>query len=422
MTTPNGLGLRLRSPKIRRAGKRTHCFFQIMSTYSCRRKLTCCRADWCRPPLMSSLFCCIVQGADWVGTGDPLRRNLLSKWASRCGKVPSSWWRSPTGSLLCCTKSSQLLDDCRVFAASLTRASNSSVGGWSGLLLPRFPTLASDGDGFAWRDFRVDPDGFALGATAGAVGARAIMVTSDGAPLGAGAGLDKSVALGGTTIGVRPGYRVVVAAANHIGPGTCGGNRVDGVLLGDHNAASAPRALPKGPRMAPLRGSCWGRLATPRLVTTGTKPGSWLGLAIGGPGGTELGGLGSAPRIPTLGPWMAPLWESCWGRLAVPQPVNARTGPGAWLGLATGVSNGTGLGGLLGDTTGALRASWGGPPCGSSTGTLALSDFGGSFASSGMELRCSASTGTDKTDGALAWTYGGQGHGKTLHSSKVLFF
>jgi hypothetical protein len=260
-----------------------------------------------------------------------LRRNLLSKWAARCGKVPTSWWRSPTGYLLRCTKSSQLLDDCRVSAASSTRASNSLAGGWSWSLLPKFPSLASDGDGFVWRDFRVDPYGFALDAAAGAVGARAITVTSDGAPLGAGAGLDKSVALGGTTIGVRPGARAVVAAADRIGPGTSGGNRGDGVLLGDHDAASAPRALPKGPRMAPLREYHWGCLEATRLATNGTEPGSWLGLAIGAPDGTKLGGLGSAPRIPTVGPWMAPLRESCWGRMAAPQRVTPRTGPGAWL-------------------------------------------------------------------------------------------
>jgi hypothetical protein len=241
-TTPSGLSLMLRSPKIRRDGKRTHCFFRIMSTYSCRRKLTCCRADWCGPHLMASLFCCIVQGADWVGTGAPLRRNLLSKWAVRCGKVPTSWWGSPTGSLLRCTKSSQFLDDCRVFDASSTRSSNSSAGGWSGSLLPSFPPLASDGDGFAWRDFRVGPDGSTLDAAAGAVGARATTVTSDRAPLGAVAGLGKSMALGGTTLGARPGAGAAVAAADRIGLGSCGGGRgrwcwdsdgtIKGVLLG----------------------------------------------------------------------------------------------------------------------------------------------------------------------------------------------
>jgi hypothetical protein len=73
----------------------------------------------------------------------------------------------------------------------------------------------------------VDPDGVSLDATAGAVlvvgvsfgmveGAGAITVTSDGAPFGAGAGLDKSVALDGTTLGVMPG-------ADRIGLGTSGG-------------------------------------------------------------------------------------------------------------------------------------------------------------------------------------------------------
>jgi hypothetical protein len=287
-TTTRGIGLRLRSPKIRRAGKRTHCFFRIMSTYSCRRKLTCCRADWCGPRMMASLFSCIVQGADWVGTGAPLTRNLLIKWAARCGKVLTSWWRSPTGSLLRCTKSSQLLDDCRVFSASSTRASNSSAGGGSGSLLAMAPSLAgdlvpgsldlgrlvggtSDGDGFEWRDFRVDPDGLLLGAASRALvvvgvsfgkveGAGAIAVTSDGAPLGAGSGLDKLLALDGTTLGVGPGAGKVVAAADRTCLGTSGGNRGNGVLLGYHEGASAPRALTVGPRMehcGSLDGGAW---------------------------------------------------------------------------------------------------------------------------------------------------------------------
>jgi hypothetical protein len=236
----------------------------------------------------------------------------------------------------------------------------------------------SNGDGFEWRDFRADPDGISLGAAAGALvvvgvyfgkveGAGAITVTSDGATLGAGAGLDKLVALDGTTLGAGPGAGTVVAAADRTCLGTSGGNRGDGVLLVNHEGASAPRELTLGPRMAPLRESRWGRLAAPRLATSGTEPGSWLGLA-------------------------------------------------------TGASNCTGLGGLLGDTTGALRASWGVATCGPSTGTLAFLDLGGLTASSWMDLRCSASTGTDKMDGALAWTSGGQGHGKKLHPPKVLFF
>jgi hypothetical protein len=179
----------------------------------------------------------------------------------------------------------------------------------------------SDGDGFEWRDFRADPDGISLGTAAGALvvvgvsfgkveGAGAIMVTSDGAPLGAGAGLDKLVALDGTALGVGPGAGTVVAAADRTCLGTSGGDRGDGVLLGNHEGASAPRELTLGPRMAPLRESRWGRLAAPRLATSGTEPGSWLGLAIGASDGTGLEGLlGSAPRIPTLGPWMAPLRE-----------------------------------------------------------------------------------------------------------------
>jgi hypothetical protein len=104
-----------------------------------------------------------------------------------------------------------------------------------------------------------------------------------------------------------------------------------------------------GPLMAPLRESRWGRLVAPRLATSGTEPGSWLGLAIGASDGTGFGGLlGSAQRIPTLGPWMAPLRESCWGRWAVPQLVTAGTGPGSWLGLATGALGGTGLGEIMG--------------------------------------------------------------------------
>jgi hypothetical protein len=98
--TTKGLSFMFNLLRINLVSSNTQWPLRIMSTYSCRGKSTWWCANWWDPCGITFLCWCRVQGADFVVTGAPDTRSLLSSWADRCGRLPTLGCKSSPGACI----------------------------------------------------------------------------------------------------------------------------------------------------------------------------------------------------------------------------------------------------------------------------------------------------------------------------------